>query len=436
MKGRQYIVLLFLVFLSFFGIGTPTVFGHSFVVQETPSPNSQLETSPAEIVIAFNSKIEKELFSIKVIDEKQQEVTSNKAQLNDRQLEIRLTLPDLVDGVYQVQYRAISSNDGHLVEGSYRFQITTTTPANQIIDDKDLGLTNVDQQTNKLEADSTPTHQETSLLNERGNFEWIVYLMRTLYYIGLLLVVGWIFWWRIVQDYSIEVKKKYRAYGMAIQILHLTGLISMMLMQLNIFTNFGLDFSSNFLTDSTFGLMWLLSLFVSLIGFVFLFRNKCFDLLWIVFILISKSLNGHSFEFEPANVLVITNSIHLFAASIWAAGLLFILVFWRKQRLFVHTFIPNFSKYAFWSIVVLSITGVFATISFLSSTSLSLNAWVLILLFKLIAVLAVIVTGGFIRSKFKKQHPMNSNLWIKLDFFIMLIIVILVSIFTYLNPLS
>ena len=437
MKGKQHFVLIFIVFLSFFIIGAPTVFAHSSVAQETPSPNSQLETSPTEIVIVFNDKIERELISLKVFDEKQQEVTRNKAQINDGQLEIRLALPDLVDGVYHVQYHAISSNDGHPVKGSYRFRIATTTPVNQIIDDKDLCIPNDCQQSPHIlqDADSAPTQQETPPFYDRDGTEWIVYFMRVIYYIGLLLVVGWIFWWRIVQDYSTELKKKYLAYGMTIQILHLTGLISMILMQLNILTNFGLDFSSDFLIDSTFGLMWLLSLVISLIGFACLFRNKWFDLIWIVFILISKSLNGHSFEFEPTSVLVLTNSAHLLAASIWAAGLLFILGFWRKQRLFVYSFIPSFSKYAFWSIVVLSITGLFATISFLSGTPLLLNPWILILLFKLIAVIGVILTGGIIRSKLKKQHTMNLNLWIKLDFFLMLIIVILVSIFTYLNPL-
>lgn len=431
MKGQQSFVLLFFVFLSFFVIGAPTVFGHSIVLQETPSPNSQLETSPAEIVIVFNNKIEKELFSIKVLDDKQQEVTSNKAFINDRQLEIHLTLPDLANGVYQVQYRAISSNDGHLMEGSYHFQVATSTPANQLIDNE-----NLQTQPTLQAVDTTATPHETSTLNSLGNFEWIIYFMRALYYIGLLLIVGWLFWWRIVQNYSTEVKKIYRAFGMALQMLHLTGLISMMLMQLNIFTNSSLDFSSDFLTGSTFGLMWLLSLLLSLIGFICLFRNKWFDLIWIVFMLIFKSLNGHSFEFEPSSVLIITNSIHLFAASIWAAGLLFIVVFWRKQRLFVSAFLPTFSKYAFWSIVALSITGLFATFSFFTNAPLSLNPWILILLYKLIAVSAVVVIGGIIRSKLKKQQTLNINLWTKLDFFLMLMIVILVSIFTYLNPLS
>ena len=431
MKVQQFFVLLCIVFLSFFAVATPTVFGHSLVLQQTPLPNSQLDTSPTEVVIVFNKKVEKELISIKVFDESQQEVTSNQAVLNDQQLEIRLALPELVKGVYQVQYRAISSNDGHLMEGTYHFQVATPTPSTQSTEHEHHHSTPTLETVN-----TTTSHHETSTLTSSTNYEWFLYYLRALYYIGFLLIIGWLFWWRFVQKYSPEVKKKFRAYRMSIQTLHLTGLISMMLMQINIFSHFDLSFTSNFLTSSSFGLMWLLSLLLSLIGFVCLFHNKWFDLIWLVFMLVFKSLNGHSVEFEPASILIITNSIHLLAASIWAAGLLFIVVFWKKHRLFVSDFLPTFTKYAFWSIVALSITGLFTTFSFLINAPLSLTPWILILLCKLLAVLAVCVIGGIIRSTLKKQQRMNNNLLIKLDFCLMLIIVILVSIFTYLNPLS
>ena len=437
MRGRQYFVLLFSLLVLFFFIDIDKVLGHSLVVQQTPSPNSQLESSPKEIIIAFNNKVERELVSLRVFDDQQQEVTTNKALISEQQQEIRLELPYLMNGVYHVHYYAISSNDGHPIKGSYSFQVSATTPV-KIEDDKALYMPNVYTQSQHMiqEVDSDPNQQETSLINDQNGIDMIIQLFRSIYYIGLLLIIGWVFWWRNIQDYSSELKEKYIAYGMGIQILHLAGLISMILMQLNIFTNFDLKLSNTILTDSTFGLMWFISLGLSLIGFVLLFRNKWFDLIWILCILFSKSLNGHSVEFEPTSVLIISNSIHLLAASIWAAGLLFIFIFWRKQRLFIYSFLPIFSKYSLWSIVVLSITGLFTAISFLSSTQLKLTPWLLILLFKLITVITVIVTGGIIRSKLKKQHTGNLGILVKLDFILMLIIVILASIFTYLNPLS
>ncbi len=145
---------------------------------------------------------------------------------------------------------------------------------------------------------------------------------------------------------------------------------------------------------------------------------------------------GIPLNLKPTTLLVISNSIHLFAASIWAAGLLFTIVFWRQQRLYVHSFLPVFSKYAFMSIVVLCITGVFTAIAFLSSFDQLLTNWGLFLLYKLFAVLLVVTIGGIIRSKLKKHKTVDLGIWIIVDFTLMITIIVLVSILSYLNPLS
>ena len=260
--------------------------------------------------------------------------------------------------------------------------------------------------------------------------------MRAVYFIGLLLMLGWLFWWRFIQDYSKELKKRYLFWGTIIQMVHLVGLITMILIQLNIFTINGLSFTPDIPLGTTFGLMWLASLIMSLIGFFLLFRNKWFDISWVFVILLTKSLNSHSLEFEPTIILVISNMIHLLAASIWAAGLTFIIVFWRKQRLYVHSFLPIFSKYALWSIVILSITGTFTTIAFLSNFEQLFTSWGLSLLSKLTAVILVLTTGAVIRSKLKKHKTVDLGIWLIVDFILMMTIIIIVSILTYLNPLS
>lgn len=353
---------------------------HSFVVMESPSPNSRLETSPTEINIIFNEKITRAQVSLKVIDNKGQVVTSNEAQISDDQQEIRLELPSLSDGMYSVNYSVVTFNDGHTVKGSYRFQIDNTLLFNQIGNNNlCLPITN---------------QQETLQLYKLKETEWFIFFMRVIYYVGLSLIVGWIFWWRIAQEYSIELKKKYLTYGIIIQILHLIGLFFMILMELNITTMF--DNSSNSLINFTFDLLWYVSLVISLIGFVCLFRNKWFDIIWMFLILL---LNGYSFEFKPSNLLVISSSAYLFAISIWAGGLLFILGFRRKHRLFIYSFLPLFYKTLFLCIVTLLITGLFETIAYLSNTPVSLNHWLFFLLFKLLAIIAAIVTKGIIRSK-------------------------------------
>ena len=55
--------------------------------------------------------------------------------------------------------------------------------------------------------------------------------------------------------------------------LHLVGLILMILIQLDIFASYGLAIATDFSLFSGFGLMWLGSLFLSLLGYI-LFISK------------------------------------------------------------------------------------------------------------------------------------------------------------------
>jgi copper transport protein len=280
-------------------------------------------------------------------------------------------------------------------------------------------------------------HEKVNTIPKIPNFsELIIHLLRAIYYFGLLFLIGWIFLWRLVKNYASDVKKKYLFWGIIVQMLHLVGLLSVILIQMNIFTINGLSFTPNFPFQTTFGLLWIVSLFMSLFGFVFLFKNQWLDIFWIVVIVFSKSLNGHALEFEPTVILVITNSIHLLAASIWAAGLMFIILFWRKHIIYVKSFLPQFSKYAFFSIVILSITGIFISYVYLSGFDLLFSDRGILLMIKTVIVLLIILVGVMIRYKMKDMQTVDLKRWIKLDFLLMFLIIIIVSILTYLNPLQ
>ncbi len=124
--------------------------------------------------------------------------------------------------------------------------------------------------------------------------------------------------------------------------IHLVGLISVILIQVDIFTSNGLFFTPNFPFDTSFGLFWLISLVLSLIGFLILFKNRCVDIAWITSLVFCKSLNGHASAFDFTYLTVTLNSIHLIAAAIWAAGLTFMVIFWRKQKLYVNDLFTHF----------------------------------------------------------------------------------------------
>lgn len=277
--------------------------------------------------------------------------------------------------------------------------------------------------------------QSQTIVQKFNPSELLIYIMKTIYYFGLLILIGWVLIWQIIRSYSFEVRKKYLLYGMVFQIIHLMGLTSIILIQLNIFTIHGVSLTFNFPIDTSFGFLWFTSLFISLLGLMILYKNKWFDLFFIFAIVASKSLNSHAAEFDPVPLLVIADCIHLAAASFWAAGLVYILLFWRKQRLYVKSFLPTFSTYALISFVLLTVTGSLLAMNFLPNLESMLTPWGILLLVKIILVCMVIFIGSKVRLKMKNNDSADLGKWIKFDFLLMCFIVIVVAILTYLNPL-
>ncbi|RLL43849.1 hypothetical protein D8M04_13145 [Oceanobacillus piezotolerans] len=458
--SKERLTIYFSFILIFFVVLTNThqVWGHAFVIEQSPAPNSKLETPPEKITIAFNSEVEKDLAVINILNENEEIVVQNPVQISDNKQEISIELPILENGVYKVEYYVVSSNDGHPIQDSYLFTVENTTTSTQqpqeetrpepptstnnpVNNDNPSINNNPIDNSNPSSNETLPTTNDSSIqtdttVNENSLSEILYYVMRSIYYIGFILIIGWVFWWKQLQGYPATLKKKYLFWGTIIQMIHLVGLISMILVQLDIFANYGISLPTDFSLLSGFGFMWFGSLLMSLIGLFLLFRNKWFDYTWILFLIAAKSLEGHSVEFQPIIVSIVSNSIHLLAAAIWAAGLLFIITFWRKQRLYIQSFVPIFSKYAFHSIIILSITGFILSVIIYLNAGLVFNYWTLFLVLKLLAVLLVIITGYIIRKKIKESSQTDLGKWITFDFSIMIAIVILVSILTTLNPLG
>ncbi|SOC14989.1 copper transport protein [Ureibacillus xyleni] len=410
-------ITMSILFATLFFICSHTiVHGHSYVIEESPTPNSMLESSPPEITLTFNSKVNKD-FSLTLSNE-QQEVKFNSKKISSDQKQISIQLPPLDAGVYTVKYYVISSNDGHPIQGSYQFRINTPpAPENEV---------NPAPTQNDFAPEVKPTPPE------KNASEIVIYIMKAIYYLGLVTLIGWIIWNRFIKHD--HVKSKYLQIGTILQMLHFVGFLSVILVQQNIFTLNGLSVGFNSPFATTFNFLTYIALFMSLFGFIFLFRRVWFDIAWIVVIVLTKSLTGHAFEFEPTYLLVISDSIHLIAASLWASGLVIFVVFWRKQKLFAKHFLPLFSKVAFYSICILAGTGIFITVMYIPISNLFLTTWGLLLFTKTILVVFVILTATIIRSKMKKNKADLAR-WVTIDFLFMVFILIIVSIFTYVNPL-
>lgn len=413
MKKIPFVFLLTLVFSL---LNTHTVWGHAFVVEQSPLPNSQHETSPSEVKIRFNSEV-KENFSLKVLNETNQKVNSHSPNISEDQMEISIQLPTLEDGIYKIEYYIISSNDGHAIKGDYQILVGTKT----------------DELVSPDSFNSSSYGSQTGDWSNINLLELIIYVLKALYYFGLVFLIGWLIWWQTVRDYSEDIKRKYILWGFVFQMIHLVGLISVILIQMDIFTSNGLFFTPNFPFDTNFGLFWLISLVLSLVGILILFKNRWVDISWITILVFCKSLNGHASTFDFPYLSATFNSIHLIAAGLWVGGLTFIVIFWWKHKLYVKEFMPKFSHQAIISFIVMAITGIIVTYMYSPSLRLLESDWGRLLIVKLVLVIIVVAIASIIRYKIKKSTASIDH-WVKIDFLLMILIIMTVSILTYLSP--
>lgn len=98
-----------------------SAFAHAIVVEASPPDRSLLTRVPAEIVLRFNAKLEKQLTHVKL--DRADGSTQTLTDIAPEPAIIRATLPiDLVDGAYTLHYKVLAT-DGHATQGVLRFTL-------------------------------------------------------------------------------------------------------------------------------------------------------------------------------------------------------------------------------------------------------------------------------------------------------------------------
>ncbi|MBM7644125.1 copper transport protein [Scopulibacillus daqui] len=392
--------------LAFFFLPSFHADAHASLVQASPDANSQLSKAPAEIKLTFNERLEKELYWIKLIDQKGREITQTKTRMSKDQRTLSLKVPKLKKGTYTVSYHIVSA-DGHPVESSYLFSV---------------GNSDLDQTGAAAGADQ---EQHVSIGNA---------LLRAFYYFLLLSLTGWIFWRLMMRKHGFPNRETESFWFKYIQGFFALSAVCLGFVQLfSAVDSFNLSSIGHALFSTTFGISVLMLFFLA-VSAICLRRLPWFDALWVIAAVVFEGFNGHALSLKPVAVNVILDIIHLFAASLWTGGLLLIITHWRKEQL--KDFVPVFSKAAFVSLIVLVISGLWTTINFLPSlTDLFVTAWGILLLIKTGCVILVFVVGAVLRNRLKKQDAKGFRHWFKYDFTLMVIIVIIVGALTYSSPL-
>ncbi|PMC34919.1 hypothetical protein CJ195_20620 [Bacillus sp. UMB0899] len=130
--------------------------------------------------------------------------------------------------------------------------------------------------------------------------------------------------------------------------------------------------------------------------------------LYGIALLLMTFITGHAaYPRYGGNLSVIVNAVHLLAASIWIGGLFAIITVPKKEEIkeLLKDALPNYSKWALISLVVIIVTGLYMTNQYVPSFSINSfikSEWGKAIAVKILATLIILIVGFFQRKKIKK----------------------------------
>ena len=107
--------------LAVLALGAPAAFGHAAFVGATPSPGGRVETAPDRIVLRFSEPLNRELTEATLRAADGRRIAARQA-IRGRRI-VLIAGRALDRGAYRVEWRTVSTDDAHPLEGSYGFGV-------------------------------------------------------------------------------------------------------------------------------------------------------------------------------------------------------------------------------------------------------------------------------------------------------------------------
>lgn len=282
---------------------------------------------------------------------------------------------------------------------------------------------------------SAADHADAGVTVEQALF----YTVRTAFYFALLFAAGMMMWSFALPAGANETARQLADKWslLAIRGLLLTVLVFVFVHVQTLLKGYGGDSTDEWLrllTETATGRSWLSIVVLSLLGFAVLRLNDSFKMIWALLLAASESFNGHVNALPVNTLAIVLDFVHLLCSALWAGGLMLLLLFWYADRKEAGRFAEKFSKAAWLSIVLLTLSGIGMTCLILPSWRYLLYTdWGIMLLAKAAIVVFVIVIGALLHRR-ARQRELPSGKLLKLDGVLMSLIIIIVSVFTYVSP--
>ncbi len=407
--------IFLLVLISYFALVTPlNVSAHAILLDASPKEGSQLKQMPDKVSLTFNERLGEGVFSLQVRNGKGKLITTKKAKMNRTHQTISLDVPPSKKGIYTVSYSVISA-DSHPVQGTYVFSVGE-----------------------KLDQSSVDDNSNKNINGKQSLFYNVGFsLIKTLYYMALLWLAGFVLWKWYVPYQAHQQTQQYRKIVKYLQASYIIFLLISICVQGNeLLKGSSLSQIKTFVIHSTIGWSWITCILLACVGFLFLLRNKWVDFTWVGLLLVATTLNGHAVASNIPAYTMVLDLIHLLTASLWSAGLIYLFIAWHKEKEQALAFLPIFSRTAFVSLMLLILSGILYTLKLLPDiTALFKTTWGLLLLAKIFIVMLVAGVGILIREHLRKHDQPSLPKFLIPDISFMLIIVVIVGTITHLNPI-
>ena len=94
--------------------------GHAKLQSTIPAADAQLQIAPTSLTLTFNEAVQLAILVL-TVEGKNIPVTVDRSA--PAALQVSVALPALTAGKYQVQWSALSADDGHVSKGTFSFAI-------------------------------------------------------------------------------------------------------------------------------------------------------------------------------------------------------------------------------------------------------------------------------------------------------------------------
>ena len=366
---RRLIFAVVAVLFSIAIIFTPAS-AHAVLVRSDPADNAVLAESPQQISLYYNEPVSPEFSNARLLDSNGKELDISEIRVDSADpFHLILVTPPLADGVYSVRWRVLSEADGHFTQGLLVFAIGAQAEHSGIR--------------------SEPKKESIPLLESIlrfFNFTFLTAMIGSIYISYLVIPQA-----GSLSGDSQTLQSTYERIHLRIGKWSRTCTLLALLSGLA-FLVYQFDLVSENLPEGAsalkagwllafrtrWGTLWIGRMFVLFFGLWWIrfstsHSNRVIvwiSILWTFLLVLFQALSGHAAAISSAMVIaVISDALHLMAASFWMGGLLALMfgVFPEICRartsleLLIRTSWGPFSRWAALSVGLLLATGLYNT---------------------------------------------------------------------------